>query len=175
MTPDRSMNHAQTDSLVKLWDLIKHIRCAMFTTRDAAGHLHARPMTTRNSDLDEDSSLWFFMSRRGDTVADLSADPVVNVAYADPDDDRYVSVSGIASIVDDTARTQRLWPTPAEAWFPDGGDDEPDLVLVRVRITQANYWDAGDGRIAHILRRARAAVTGRPPSRLGRHGEVRMD
>ena len=74
--------HSTADSAPareQLWQLIKDIRFAMFTTRHANGHLHSRPMTTQNSKLDEDSSLWFFMSRAGEPVADLSVDPVVNV------------------------------------------------------------------------------------------------
>jgi hypothetical protein len=78
-----------------LWSLIKDIRFAMFTARHPSnGHLHSRPMTTQNSRLDEDSSLWFFMSRKAEPVADLLEDPAVNVVYADPGADCYVSVSG---------------------------------------------------------------------------------
>lgn len=53
-----------------LWNLIEDIRFAMCTTRHASGHLHSRPMTTQNSSLDEDSRLWFFMSRTGEPVTD---------------------------------------------------------------------------------------------------------
>ena len=58
----------ETNSPEKLWDLIRHIRFAMFTTRHENGHLHSRPMTTQNGKDDEDDRLWFFMSRRGDPV-----------------------------------------------------------------------------------------------------------
>src|ERR1043165_9404716 len=77
-----------------LWKLIKDIRFAMFTTRHENGHLHSRPMTTQNKNLEADGSLWFFMSKSGDPVDDLKADPVVNLVYADPGADTYVSVSG---------------------------------------------------------------------------------
>ena len=73
-----------TEARTTLWNLIKDIRFAMFTTRHGSnGHLHARPMTTQNKALDDDS-LWFFMSKKGDPVDDLKADPTVNVVYADP-------------------------------------------------------------------------------------------
>ncbi|MEO5881327.1 MAG: pyridoxamine 5'-phosphate oxidase family protein, partial [Caldimonas sp.] len=66
-----------------LWKLIRNIKFAMFTTRHGNGHLHARPMTTQNKGLEADESLWFFMSKTGDPVSDLKADPVVNLVYAD--------------------------------------------------------------------------------------------
>src|SRR5690349_2215531 len=61
------------ESREKLWELIKDTKFAMFTTRHSNGHLHSRPMTTQNKKVDEDSSLWFFMSRSGDPVEDIAA------------------------------------------------------------------------------------------------------
>jgi len=57
--------------------LIKDTRFAMFTTRHRNGHLHSRPMTTQNTRVDEDDSLWFFMSRTREPVAELQADETV--------------------------------------------------------------------------------------------------
>ena len=167
-SPDR------TEARTRLWDLIKDIRFAMFTTRHGNGHLHSRPMTTQNSRLDEDSSLWFFMDRRDDPVADLKADPVVNLVYADPGKDRYVSVSGTATVVEDLAKTKQLWSRLNEAYFP-GGPADPNLALVEVRIIHANYWDVTESKIVQLFKMARAAMTGTPPAKLGDHAEVRMN
>ena len=162
------------EARTKLWDLIKDIRFAMFTTRHDNGHLHSRPMTTQNSKLDEDSNLWFFMSRKSEPVADLAADSTVNVVYADPGADSYVSVSGTASVDEDAAKKQQLWSKMAEVWFPEGPSD-PDLALVRVQITHANYWDVTDSKVVQLYKMAQAAMTGKPPTDLGEHAEVRMD
>ena len=161
------------ESQQTLWALIKDIRFAMFSTRHGDGHLHSRPMTTQNSRLDEDANLWFFMSRASDSVADFAKDPQVNVSYADPGEDSYVSVSGTASVVENDAKKQQLWSKMAQAWFPKGVDD-PDLALVRVRITHASYWDVKSSKLVQLFAMAKAAVTGRPPRDLGSHGEVRM-
>ncbi len=164
---------AESGDRARLWDLIHDIRFAMFTTRHRNGHLHSRPVTTQNSSIDEDASLWFFMSRSGDPVADLIVDPVVNVAYADPGDDRYVSVSGEASVVNDAAKKQQLWSRMAEAWFP-GGVDDPDLALVRVEILHASYWDVKESKLVQLYQMAKAAFTGKPPVTLGEHADIRM-
>ncbi len=163
-----------TQARTKLWDLVKDIRFAMFTTRHSNGHLHSRPMTTQNSSLDEDSQLWFFMSAKGAPVADLLTEPTVNVAYADTGADRYVSVSGTASIVDDMAKKKQLWSKLAEAWFP-GGVDDPDLALVRVKIAHADYWDTKESKVVQLYQMAKAAITGKPPTGLGEHAEIRMN
>lgn len=157
----------------KLWHMIKDIKFAMFTTRHGNGHLHARPMTTQNKALDSDDSLWFFMSRQRDPVADLEADPAVNVVYADPGSDTYVSVSGTAALREDAAKKKELWNKITEAWFA-GGPTDPDVALVQVRIVHANYWDVKSSKLVQLLAMAKAAVTGKPPTDLGDYGEVRM-
>lgn len=167
------MSHQDTASSELLWSLIKDIKFAMFTTRHHNGHLHSRPMTTQNTRVDEDDSLWFFMPRSSDPVADIEAEPNVNVVYAHPGQDSYVSVSGTARVVDSLAKKEQLWSKLNEAWFPAGVTD-PDLALVQVQITHANYWDVKSNKLVQLFEMARAAVTGRPPSRLGEHGEVRM-
>ena len=162
----------QSNARELLWELVKDIRFAMFTTR-TDGRLRSRPMTTQNSEVDERSSLWFFMSRGSDAVGDLESDPVVNVAYADPGRDAYVSVSGEAAVVEDRAKKEQLWSKLAEAWFPDGVDD-PELALVEVRIEDAEYWDVKESKVTQLFKMAKAAVVSEPPSGMGEHGEVHM-
>jgi general stress protein 26 len=153
----------------KLSELIKDIRFAMFTTHKPQGHLHSRPMTTQNKHIDDDS-LWFFMSRSGDPVAEFRGDDQVNVSYANPSSDTYVSVTGAARVVEDMAKKKALWNKAAEAWFK-GGVDDPDLALVQVRIEHADYWDVKESKLVQLYRMAEAAVTGKQPQ-LGEHGHV---
>jgi len=156
-----------------LWDLIRDIRFAMFTTTHTNGHLHSRPVTTLNKDIDENGELWFFMSRSGEPVRDFIAEPEVNVAYAHPSKDSYVSVSGHASIVEDPVKKQALWSETAKAWFP-GGVNDPDLALVRVQISHAHYWDIKENKLVQLYEIAKAAIGGHRPQHLGQTGEVRM-
>ena len=162
-----------THSRQLLWKMIKDIRFGMFTTRHGNGHLHARPMTTQNKEIGTDESLWFFMSRKSDPVDDLKTEPTVNVAYADPGADTYVSVSGKAVVVDDEAKKKQLWNKATEAWFPNGPTD-PDVALVQVQIVHANFWDVKESKLVQLYEMAKAVVTGKPPTEMGEHGEVRM-
>jgi general stress protein 26 len=174
MTADEGTSSGQARERAHLWDLIKDIRFAMFTARHSNGHLHSRPMTTQNAKIDEDASLWFFMSRGGESVADLSVDPVVNVVYADPGEDRYVSISGTAVLIEDAVKKQQLWSKLAGAWFP-GGPSDSDLALVRVKITHAAFWDIEASKLVQLFQMAKAAITGKPPTELGEHAEIRMN
>ncbi|SFR99294.1 General stress protein 26 [Mitsuaria sp. PDC51] len=164
---------SDTERREKLWHLIKDMRFGMLTTQHPNGHLHARPMTLQNRGVDEGDSLWFFMSRGGEAYEDIVGAAQVNVAFADADDDTYVSVSGTAELDEDRARKQALWNPAAEAWFPKGVDD-PDLALLRVRINHASYWDVKASKLMQLYAMAKSAVTGQPPKDLGETGQVRM-
>ncbi len=156
-----------------LWRLVKDIKFSMFTTRHGNGHLHARPMTTQNKLIDEQNLLWFFMSKKDDTIADLRSDASVNITYADPGKDAYISVSGEATVVDDLAKKTALWTAFAKAWFP-GGPEDPDLALVQVKIIHAHYWDVKSSKIVQLYEMAKAAITGKAPEIINQSGEVRM-
>lgn len=142
-----------------LWELIRDIRYAMLTTLGEDGRVHSRPLLTLNRETHEDESLWFFVSVGSETAEDLQRDPRVGVTYADPGKEHYVAVSGRARAVDSRAKRDALWTGRARTWFPQGPDD-PDLLLMEVRIEQAEYWDVHGSRMVQLLQRARAAVTG---------------
>lgn len=155
----------------KFWALIKDIKFAMFTAHTSDGHMHSRPMTTQNKSDDRAGVLWFFMSQKGTPVFDIARDASVNVAYADPGSDSYVSVAGRARVVEDIAKKKELWNTAVQAWFP-GGVTDPDLALVAVSIEHVEYWDVDTNQMVQLFKMAKAAVTGVPP-KMGEHRELR--
>jgi general stress protein 26 len=119
--------------------------------------------------LEEDGALWFFTSCETEKVREINADHHVNIAYSDPENDRYVSITGMARVVRDREKMQKLWSPVLRIWFPRGLD-EPDIALLRVEVDRAEYWDPSAGLLSAIVSRVRSAVTGAPgfPARHGR-------
>ncbi|MEJ8854168.1 pyridoxamine 5'-phosphate oxidase family protein [Variovorax robiniae] len=157
----------------KLWDLIKGTRFGMLTHRHEDG-LHSHPLTTQNKHLDDDGRLYFFVPKNGEIARHLVHDASVNVAYANTDDDTYVSVTGHAKLIEDPALKESLFTTMAKAWFPEGAKD-PNLGLLAVEISSADYWNVDESKATQLFKMARAAVTGKPPTDLGEHGRVVMN
>jgi general stress protein 26 len=163
--------HANHNTSKHIWDLIKDIRFAMLTTRNTNDHLHAWPMTMQNKSLD-DGKLWFFMSRSGEAVRELQANPTVGVAFADPGKDTYVSLSSTARLVDNRAKAEELWSKMNDAWFKNGVGD-PDLALVEISIIHGHYWNVKESKVTQLVLIAKAALTGEKPN-LGESGEVQV-
>jgi general stress protein 26 len=79
--------------------------------------------------------------------------------FADPDAQRYISVSGLARVVRDPVKVRERWSAAYKSWFPKGVDD-PSLALLRVTVTAAEYWDSPSSPVVRILGFARAMATG---------------
>jgi general stress protein 26 len=133
--------------LKKLRKLIKGARVAMLTTVGPDGTLRSRPMATLKAPFEGD--VWFFTRATAPKADEIRDNDHVNVSFADGDDNRYLSISGTASVVRDTARLEQLWSGRLKSWFPDGKKD-PDLALLRVRVDRADYWDAKAATMVHL-------------------------
>ena len=151
----------------ELFGQARKIRFAMVTTRTHDGALASRPMTLQ--EVDGDGTMWFFTSANTQLADDVTADSTVNVAFADKDDDFYLSASGDAQFVDDREKVEALWGMMAAAWFD--GPTDPNLWLLRVRADRIDYWKAGAGKVLQLASMAKAALTGtRPGKAVGEHG-----
>jgi general stress protein 26 len=108
-----------------------------------------------------DGNLWFFTSAASPKVDEIEDEHHVQLSYASPEDNRYVSVSGRATVVRDRAKAEELWSPAMKAWFPDGLDD-PELALLRVHVEAAEYWDSPSSTMVHIVGFVKAVSTGQP-------------
>ena len=125
-------------SVKKLRKLMRDIRIAMLTTSARDGSLRSRPMMT--SEVEFDGNLWFIARTDSAVAEEIGGNPRVNVTYANPQGDRYISLTGTASLVRDEAKVKELWSGKHKAWFPNGKKD-PTLALLRVEVHGAEYWD----------------------------------
>ena len=143
----------------KLREMIKDIDFCMLTTVDENNDMHSRPMSL-NSEVDQEGNMWFFTSASSHKVSELSRLPKCNVSFANPDDSRFVSISGAAELVTDRGKIEELWKPVLKAWFPKGTDD-PDLALLRIGIEKAEYWDSPSSTVAQVVSFVSALVTGK--------------
>ena len=151
----------QADDLQKLRDMVKEIDFCMLTTIDEEGDLRSRPMSV-NGDIDPDGDLWFFTAASSHKVSEVQESPMVNVSFADPKDQRYVSISGTAELIRDRGKIEELWKPEFKIWFPKGTDD-PDIALLRINLKKAEYWDSPSSTISYALKFATSIITGKQP------------
>lgn len=154
------MNETQGNSpeVKKLRDIIKDLDIGMLTTIDDDGTLRSRPMST-NGEVEFDGDLWFFTYGNSHKVFEVKSEPQVNVSFSSPEKQTYVSMSGTASLVRDRQKIEELWKPELKAWFPKG-TDEPDIALLKVNVSKAEYWDSPSSAVAHAIGMVKAFATG---------------
>ncbi|MEH1866228.1 MAG: pyridoxamine 5'-phosphate oxidase family protein [Nostoc sp.] len=130
----------RAQEIYKLHELIKNIDYGMFTTVDDHGSLHSYPMS-KSGEINSEATLWFFTYAGSHKVTEIEQHEQVNVSFSSPEQQRYVSISGRSQLVKDRNKMRELWKPELQTWFPKGLD-EPDIALLKVNITQVNYWDS---------------------------------
>jgi general stress protein 26 len=154
----------------KLAELMKDVKICMLATHDSEGQIHSRPMAMQQVEFDGD--LWFFTGKSTEKTGELKRDHHVNLSFADTDKNTYVSVSGLADCVDDSAKAKELWNPLYKAWFPKGLDD-PNLTLMKVHVHKAEYWDSPNGVVTQLLGFVKAVATGQR-AEVGEHEKIEL-
>jgi general stress protein 26 len=133
---------ASTDNrqIQQLRSLIEGIDYGMLTTVNDDGSLHSCPMYS-NNEVDADVTLWFFTSANSHRVSEIEHNQQVNVNFTSSQQQRYVSISGTAQLVQDRKKMEELWKPELQTWFSQGLD-EPNLALLKVSIKRVDYWDS---------------------------------
>ena len=126
------------ETLDAFWSLIDGIHFCAMTTRDSNA-LSARPMMP---DVDRATHEFRFLTRQSThKIEELAANPDVNLAFSDPQQGTFVSVSGQAYLTQDRKLIDELWSPGAETYFGCRKDD-PDIAVIRVVPSIAEYWDS---------------------------------
>ena len=149
-----------TEDLKTLAETIKDIKITMFTTVADEGHLYSRPMATLELEPQSfDGRLYFFTDRHSAKVSSVNSDHHVNLAYSEPSKQRYVSVCGQASLIDDRALMEKLWSPFMKAWFPEGLED-PNIALLCVEVDSAEIWNSPPSKVVQLVGLAKSLATG---------------
>ncbi len=153
------MTQMKTAPIQTYQTLIKDIKTGMLVTQSPDEHLRSRPMYTTK--VDDKGVLWFFTSASSGKVDEMKRYPNVNVSYASPNQQDYLSVTGTAYLIQDRAVMEDYYSTAVKAWFPKGLDD-PNIALLRVVPEEAEYWDASSNKAVHLFKMGKALLKGEP-------------
>ena len=154
----------------KIAELVKGIHICMLTTAREDGSMSSRPMAVQDKVFD--GTLWFLTRSGSDKVDEIEHDQHVLLSFADPGSSKYISLRGKARVDQDRGRIKELWNPMYKAWFPKGEDD-PEIAVLRVDVTDGDYWEASGAKLVMMAKYAFAAATGGKVP-LGEAGHVRV-
>lgn len=151
----------------RVWELAEDINICMFVTWDGERQ-RARPLA---ANVDRDGhAIYFLTDVTGMKDDQIERFPIVTLAFADTGGNKYMSLTGEATVSNDRAKIGELW-TPDNKAFWDSKDD-PDIRLITFRPDDAEVWDS-PGMIVATVKMLTAAVTGAKVE-LGNNRKVTM-
>ncbi len=163
-------NLSGTEAREKIATLVKGIHICMMSTVAEDGSIDSRPMAVQNTPFD--GTLWFLTKGNSGKVDEVQHDQHVTLGFASPSDHKYVTLKGKASVSQDRSKIHELWNEMYKAWFPKGEDD-PEITVLKVDVSDGDYWDSSSSKIVFFAKYALAAATGGKVS-TGETGHIKV-
>lgn len=140
-------------------ELIAEAREIMTTTRycalitiDKSGRAQARTMDAFSPD--EKMNVWFGTNPLSRKVAEIRRHPRVTLYYFDRENQAYVTIHGIARVVNDAKEKARHWKDDWKAFYPNR---DKDYLLIEVRPVRLEVVNTKKGLVGD-------SKTWRPPT-----------
>ncbi len=155
------------NNISRVWDIIEKARVGMLTTQFAGG-LRARPVEAR---ADRDAGIiWFVTDVRGAKDDEIDAAHDIGLVFIDAAGRAYLSITGRAFVIRDTAEAKKIWKKTDDIWLP-GGPDDPNTRVLRVEPITAELWDGPSSAVGAAFEFAKARLIGEKPD-LGENRKV---
>lgn len=145
-------------SIDRFKDMMADSHTCMFITNDnQSNYVNGRPMAINK--VDDQGAIWFFSKKSSHKIDEIIQDREVSLAVVNDAKSTYLMVHGTSELIEDKDKIKELWNPLMKAWFTDGVDD-PDLIIIKVKPHEANYWDSSSSKMVQLVGMIKAMVTG---------------
>lgn len=152
-------NLAGPEAIAKLKELVEKAETCFFCSNIKTGlPFSTRPMSEQL--VDEEGNIWFLSRKDSEKNAEIAQDPLVQLLFQADKHSGFVSIYGIAELIDDQQKIDEFWQPMFKVWFEKGKND-PEIGLIKVGPTQGYYWDTKNGQAVAFLKIAASLVTGK--------------
>lgn len=126
-----------SDDIDRIWRAIIEIGTCMMVTRDG-DILRARPMQALPEP--DENAIWFLSEKETHKDSEIENQPKICLAFADVEDDLYVSLSGTLEVIRDEERITTLLSDDAEV-EDDEAEAAKNLIALLFKPEIGEIWD----------------------------------
>lgn len=146
------ISHDQLD-VARVWRMMAEIKICMLVTHDGAA-LRARPMEA--CVREQENAVYFLTERESPKHQQIGEDDHVCLAFATPNEGKFLSVSGEARLLNDRPLIRALWKPEYQAFWR--GPEDPAVLVLEVVPAEAQLWRRPGGLIGAVGMIAARAV-----------------
>jgi len=126
----------EAEITAKFWKALKSDMTVMLGVQGVE-HDKTQPMTAQM--LEDSNYIWFFTTKDNGLVENMRQNDRAIMTFASKGHELFATVDGRLELDDDRSTIDRLWNPYAAAWY-EGGQDDPNLQLVRLDPVSAQIW-----------------------------------
>ncbi|HAF71275.1 MAG: General stress protein, putative [Acetothermia bacterium 64_32] len=126
----------EKEAEARLWEIVDEAEVSLVITQGEQGFPHCRPMTLLG--YEEEGTLWFATSRSSRKVSEISRDAKVTVCFLSFEGGAHAQLFGRAEVVEEPELKAEFWTEEWEEYWE--GPDDPDYVLLEIRVERAEYY-----------------------------------
>lgn len=142
----------------ELLELLAEFDTAMLVGVEEDGTLRARPMALQKEAL-KDCDLWFVTADDTHKTDEVERNRHVNICCFRKRDGAYVSISASGRIERTPAEVRKLWKPSWKIWFGDEKPEDGGIVLLKLDVERAEYWEPEGGRLRVLYAMAKGLLT----------------
>lgn len=165
------VNLNNKEAVDKLKSLVNVIMVCLFCTElktdDGAT---CRPMSAIK--VCDEGNIWFYSEKHSDKNKSIANDKDVQLFFSHPGKSSYMVINGEAEIILDKKIIEELWTPVAKIWFKEGKED-PTISVIKVKPTNAYYWDVEGNQMINFLKMTASVVIGKNLV-IGKQGELKI-
>jgi general stress protein 26 len=143
----------------ELLSLLAEFDAAMLVGIEPDGTLRARPMGLQLDHKLGDCDLWFVSADDTHKTDEIDRSQHVNVCCLRTRDRAYVSISARARIDRNPMEVRRLWQPSWKLWFGDEKPEDGGIVLLKLEVEHAEYWEPEGGRLRVLYAMVKGLVS----------------
>jgi general stress protein 26 len=148
------IKHLSDQEAIKKMQEIANRQVCFLGTYPQPYQQEARPMTTL--EVDEEGNFLFFVKNDQDSIQHIRQHKEVDLLYNNGSS--YLAVHGDARTYRDQKKIDKYYNPIADVWFD--GKNDPTLMILEVKPTDAHYWTTADGKIVTLYKMAKATLAG---------------
>lgn len=127
----------KTTLLIAAREIIQNSGKCAFITLDKNGHPQARTMDAFEPDAD--FTIWMATNPKSRKVDQIKSDPRVTIYYSDKNENGYVSIYGMAEIINDQQEKDKRWKDEWRDFYANRTDGYLLIKITPIRLEVINY------------------------------------